>query len=115
MVVWIEISYTASTALAGTVTTCVVVWIEISDESGYLMGTGVTTCVVVWIEISILCYSVIGNSSPPAWWCGLKWFLVPSFQKLNNVTTCVVVWIEITVLTAAYARWASHHLRGGVD
>ena len=34
--------------------------------------------------------------SPPAWWCGLKSYLLIILYAQKGVTTCVVVWIEIT-------------------
>ena len=52
----------------------------------------VTTCVVVWIEILLPLNPVSFVSSPPAWWCGLKYH---PFKK----------WLKDV----------SHHLRGGVD
>ena len=33
--------------------------------------------------------------SPPAWWCGLKFWSANDNPTLTHVTTCVVVWIEI--------------------
>ena len=78
------------------VTTCVVVWIEISSASFRISNLSfVTTCVVVWIEIPGYPFHYAQFSSPPAWWCGLKFIMSEFCSRSRVVTTCVVVWIEI--------------------
>ena len=53
--------------------------------------------------------------SPPAWWCGLKSYLLIILYAQKGVTTCVVVWIEINKMLTAFMAEPRHHLRGGVD
>ena len=53
---------------------------------------------VVWIEIFKLLSSFCNKlKSPPAWWCGLKLYILDGTDCLTSVTTCVVVWIEICI------------------
>ena len=92
VVVWIEIRCLTVSALLLSVTTCVVVWIEIISLSAVCRLLCVTTCVVVWIEIFTMQAVFWHPSSPPAWWCGLKFFKV--YMRSNPFC---------------------HHLRGGVD
>ena len=51
---------------------------------------------VVWIEIPGYPFHYAQFSSPPAWWCGLKFIMSEFCSRSRVVTTCVVVWIEIT-------------------
>ena len=49
----------------------------------------------IWKLTDISMNSCVDLLSPPAWWCGLKfWHVSVNFPSLL-VTTCVVVWIEI--------------------
>ena len=72
VVVWIEIQNRSRNIWGSPVTTCVVVWIEIFRFWTDKRKGKVTTCVVVWIEIINLHHQPFDGTSPPAWWCGLK-------------------------------------------
>ena len=76
-----------------------VVWIEIDACTSLSQWTSVTTCVVVWIEIATSPTVLHLIPSPPAWWCGLKSFVMGWPLPPSLVTTCVVAWIEITHTT----------------
>ena len=54
------------------VTTFVVVWIEMPSKRSQYVWYTVTTFVVVWIEICQKPNMQKPPTSPPSWWCGLK-------------------------------------------
>ena len=96
------------------VTTCVVVWIEIEEALSYLEDMTVTTCVVVWIEIPVVDNKSLAMASPPAWWCGLKYFGTASSKTLRKSPPAW--WCGLKSLLDIYRRvFCRHHLRGGVD
>ena len=98
MVVWIEIFIISTFQLTYNVTTCVVVWIEII----YIIKRGgLSTSPPAWwcgLKYHPVRDSHACRRSPPAWWCGLKSGMGCAPSARPRVTTCVVVWIEIFML-----------------